>query len=333
MKMRGYLLGAVVLSTVPFAASAQDIYPRFSAYGGYSHAFADGDRDTFVGGADVDDGIGYFVGFGVPITRYLNVDFSTYHHTFGGNGGAGDQRDNAIKTDFLFYYSRSRVFSPYVGIGAGYSNTAIDGVGDEWSPFLDAGVGFQTYPFKSTSLGLVYDIRYRWLDAPFGGSEDTIEDAIVRVGLVVPFGTAYKTVVAPVAAKPVEKKPAETVKQMSAERRFTDVLFAFDKSDVSPSYAATLDDASKTINTLGEQNAKVRVKVDGHTDWVGTDGYNMALGERRANAVKQYLIRKGVAADRIDTTSYGESKPVATNETDEGRALNRRTEVRTTAEQ
>lgn len=323
MKMRGYLLGAAVLSTMPFAASAQDMYPRFTAYGGYSHAFADGVRNT-------DDGIGYFVGFGVPINRYLNVDFSAYHHTFDGQDGGAEQRDNAIKTDFQFYYSRNRLFSPYVGIGAGYSETAIDGVGDEWSPFLDAGVGFQSYPFKSTPLGFVYDVRYRWLETPFGNDPDTIEDAIVRVGLVVPFGTAYKTSTV-MAPKPVDKKP-EAVKQLSAERRFTDVLFDFDRSDIRPTFAATLDDASKTINQLGEQNAKVRVKVDGHTDWVGTDGYNMALGERRANAVKQYLIRKGVAADRIDTTSYGESKPVATNETAEGRQLNRRAEVRTTAE-
>ena len=85
-------------------------------------------------------------------------------------------------------------------------------------------------------------------------------------------------------------------------------------------------------NELAEQDPNLRVKVDGHTDWIGTDGYNQGLGERRASAVKTYLIRKGVAADKIDTTSYGESKPVATNETDEGRQLNRRAEVRTTTE-
>ncbi|HEY1077641.1 MAG TPA: OmpA family protein [Fontimonas sp.] len=110
------------------------------------------------------------------------------------------------------------------------------------------------------------------------------------------------------------------------------MLFGFDQSTLTPTAQSTLDNAASTINELAEQHPSLKVKVDGHTDWVGTDGYNQALGERRANAVKQYLERKGVASDRIDTTSYGESKPVATNETDEGRALNRRAEVRTTAE-
>src|SRR5690606_24701335 len=121
-------------------------------------------------------------------------------------------------------------------------------------------------------------------------------------------------------------------KALGAERRFADVLFDFDQSAITATGQSTLDNAATTINELAEQYPTLRVKVDGHTDWVGTDGYNQALGERRANAVKQYLERKGVAGDRIDTTSYGESKPVSTNETDEGRALNRRAEVRTTAE-
>ncbi|MEQ1439677.1 OmpA family protein [Fontimonas sp. SYSU GA230001] len=326
MKMRGYLLGTAILTAVPFAASAEDMYPRFTVYGGYSHAFADGDRNA-------DDGIGFFVGAGVPLTRYLNVDFSAYHETFGGKDGGEDQRENSFKADFLFYYSRNRAFSPYVGIGAGYTKTAIDGIGDDTNPFFDAGVGFQTYPFRNSALGFVYDIRYRWLDNTLIGTSSKLEDVVVRAGLVVPFGvaTAYRVVeTAPTSKAEAEKRP-EPVK-MSVERRFADVLFDFDRSDIKPSFANNLDAAAKTINELGEQNAKVRVKVDGHTDWVGTDGYNMALGERRANAVKQYLIRKGVAADRIDTTSYGESKPVATNETAEGRALNRRAEVRTTAE-
>lgn len=160
--------------------------------------------------------------------------------------------------------------------------------------------------------------------------EDKLEDVIVRVGFIVPFGSAATTVAdATSTTKPTK---GTDVKTLGAERRFSDVLFGFDQSTLTPTAQTTLDNAASTINELSEQHPSLKVKVDGHTDWVGTDGYNQALGERRANAVKQYLERKGVASDRIDTTSYGESKPVATNETDEGRALNRRAEVRTTAE-
>ncbi|MEW6166895.1 MAG: OmpA family protein [Pseudomonadota bacterium] len=329
MKIRGCLLAAVVCSGVPFAASAENLYPRLTVYGGYSHAFADSERDS-------DDGIGFFVGTGVPITRYFNVDFVAHHHEFadfGGSGSGVDAIENGIKADFLFYYSRERLFSPYVGLGAGYNKTRYDGAGfDEEGSFFDAGLGFHSYPFLKGRLGWMGDVRYRWLREDNGATE--FDDVIARVGLVVPFGLYAAPTAVPVVEKPAQPAEAtpQAVTEIDLERRFTDVLFAFDKYDLSPTAISILDDAAETINRLSEQDPKVRVKVDGHTDWIGTDAYNMGLGERRANAVKQYLIRKGVASDRIDTTSYGESKPVATNETAQGRALNRRAEVRTTAE-
>lgn len=115
-------------------------------------------------------------------------------------------------------------------------------------------------------------------------------------------------------------------------RRFEDVHFEFDKSDLTDYARSILDNASKAIGGLSQQYPSLKVDVSGHTDWVGTDAYNQALSERRANSVKQYLTRKGVDAKRVNTYAYGESKPVATNETDEGRAQNRRAEVRTRSE-
>lgn len=72
------------------------------------------------------------------------------------------------------------------------------------------------------------------------------------------------------------------------------------------------------------------LEVTGHTDSVGKDAYNQKLSERRAAAVKEYLVKKGVAADRITATGYGETRPIADNSTAEGRAVNRRVEVRYT---
>jgi len=67
--------------------------------------------------------------------------------------------------------------------------------------------------------------------------------------------------------------------------------------------------------------------VAGHTDSVGTDSYNQGLSERRANAVKDYLTAQGIKASRLTARGYGESRPVASNDTDEGRAENRRVEL------
>jgi len=71
----------------------------------------------------------------------------------------------------------------------------------------------------------------------------------------------------------------------------------------------------------------VRVTVEGHTDAIGTDQYNEGLSQRRADSVKGYLVGGGVAEPRIETHGYGESQPIASNDTDEGRSLNRRVEL------
>ena len=71
------------------------------------------------------------------------------------------------------------------------------------------------------------------------------------------------------------------------------------------------------------------MRVDGYTDSVGTDKYNQGLSERRANAVMSHLVDRGVSASRLTATGYGESNPVASNDTAEGRALNRRVELKT----
>jgi outer membrane protein OmpA-like peptidoglycan-associated protein len=72
----------------------------------------------------------------------------------------------------------------------------------------------------------------------------------------------------------------------------------------------------------------VKVEIAGHTDWTGSDAYNLKLSNARADAVMQYLISKGVKADNLTARGYGETQPIADNNTDEGRAKNRRVELR-----
>ena len=114
-----------------------------------------------------------------------------------------------------------------------------------------------------------------------------------------------------------------------AGRSFENVNFAFDKADLTDYAKALLDNAANVIGGLVQKYPSLKIDVSGHTDWMGTDAYNQALSERRANAVKDYLTRKGVDPARVSSFAYGETKPVAPNDTEEGRALNRRAEVRT----
>jgi OOP family OmpA-OmpF porin len=102
-----------------------------------------------------------------------------------------------------------------------------------------------------------------------------------------------------------------------------DAFFDFDKSVVKPAGKAKLDDLIAKIKGI---NLEVIIAV-GHTDAIGSDAYNQKLSVRRAEAVKAYLVSKGIEKNRIYTEGKGEKQPVASNKTKEGRAKNRRVEI------
>ena len=83
-----------------------------------------------------------------------------------------------------------------------------------------------------------------------------------------------------------------------------------------------------TLKEFLDRNRTIRIELQGHTDDIGTDSDNLTLSQRRAESVRQALIDLGVSPDRLTATGYGESVPIAGNDTDEGRAQNRRTEMK-----
>jgi len=101
------------------------------------------------------------------------------------------------------------------------------------------------------------------------------------------------------------------------------ITFAFDSSNLQPQFLPVLDNVA---GTLSQYNQTI-VEVAGHTDSVGTDSYNQALSERRANSVAGYLGSRGVMQQRMIVVGAGETRPVASNDTDSGRAQNRRVEI------
>jgi peptidoglycan-associated lipoprotein len=101
---------------------------------------------------------------------------------------------------------------------------------------------------------------------------------------------------------------------------FQDVHFDFDRFNLRPDALKILDDAIAKL----QANPMLNVTIEGHCDSIGTVEYNLALGERRANAVREYLVSRGIAAGRLRTVSYGEERPIADNSTAAGRAQNRR---------
>jgi OmpA-OmpF porin, OOP family len=126
---------------------------------------------------------------------------------------------------------------------------------------------------------------------------------------------------APAAPAPAARPAPASVKQSVVIQ--ADALFDFDKSVLRPDGRKSIDDALAKLRGVDVE----MVIATGHTDSVGSDAYNQKLSERRAAAVKDYLVSKGIPAAKITTIGKGESQPVATNKTAEGRQKNRRVDI------
>ena len=146
-------------------------------------------------------------------------------------------------------------------------------------------------------------------------------------GALKPPAPAPAPAPAPVAAPaPSAAPPAAAVVPAPTSEKVTfaaDAFFDFDKSVLKPEGRAKLDDLVSKMSGL---NLEVIIAV-GHTDSIGTDSYNQRLSIRRSEAVKSYLVSKGVEKNRVYTEGKGEKQPVADNKTAEGRAKNRRVEI------
>ena len=131
------------------------------------------------------------------------------------------------------------------------------------------------------------------------------------------------------APKPVEvPKPVEAPKPAPQPVKVAitiqaEALFDFDKSVLKPDGKKSIDEAIAKMKKVDVE----MVIATGHTDSIGTDAYNQKLSERRATTVKEYMVSQGIPAAKITTLGKGETQPVATNKTAEGRAKNRRVDI------
>jgi len=125
---------------------------------------------------------------------------------------------------------------------------------------------------------------------------------------------------APAAAAAPAQAPRPVPKEFMAVAALKEVYFDFDKYDIRPEDAKTLDANATWLKSNGDN----LVLIEGHCDERGTNEYNLALGERRAKATMNYLVSQGIQANRITIISYGEERPVCTEKTEACWAKNRR---------
>jgi OmpA-OmpF porin, OOP family len=360
----GLLLAAALATAAPAQADEspdREMRPYVSAL--FSYVAQEDDRGDLVGvpNRGFNEGKGLQLGVGMPINRWLGFEIAAFGHNYSRDIAGSGMRDYGGKIDGLFFYDRDPRFSPYFGLGVGGVRTDIEGGGDaSTDPFADVGLGFMKFfQVAGHQMGVRGDVRYRRVffgeDALGGNQQDAVGEAVLKVGLVVPLGTRAAPAAPTAAAACADgdgdgvcdaadacpqtpKGAAVDAKGCPAQaaaagggpnQEFEDVHFAFDRSELTDYAMSRLDHAAKVIGELAQRYPELEVDIAGHTDWVGTDGYNQGLSERRASVVKQYLQSKGVDGTRINLQAYGEARPKASNETDEGRALNRRSEVRT----
>ena len=157
--------------------------------------------------------------------------------------------------------------------------------------------------------------------------------AVSRLGVV---GCAtQKAAVVPPAAEPAKKAapaPAPAPAAAAVDQKQVDldallkglvIHFGFDAADLTPESRTRLDALADALRA----NPKAQIRIAGNCDELGTVEYNLALGQKRADAVARYLVTLGVAGSRVDTVSYGEEKPIDSRSTEEAYTANRRAEL------
>lgn len=154
----------------------------------------------------------------------------------------------------------------------------------------------------------------------------TIGAILAEEDVVVPPEPVVEPIPEPIPEPEPEPAIVEEVKEevVVVEVREKIVLrginFDFDKSDIKPEFVPVLDEAVKIL----KENSDIKVIIEGHTDWTGTEKYNLGLSERRAASVCNYLVEKGISQNILEPIGYGEDNPIADNHTPEGRSMNRR---------
>ncbi|HBB9961234.1 TPA: OmpA family protein [Vibrio parahaemolyticus] len=236
---------------------------------------------------------------GFNINQYLSLETDLSY--FGSNssvdlwGGAGYLMTRYRISDKAGLYFK-------LGASTGQHN---------WSPSAGVGVHYRL------ARRWLLDVGYRWIDDVPDVNGDLYEFA---VGGRYLFGVEEATGLPPIVIEDPKPKPKPKPKEVLVTMN-AGTLFGFDSVQIEQN--DTIDTVVKDI-----LDNDAHVSITGHTDSSGPSSYNLKLSQRRADALKQYMIQRGVPSKLITTQGFGESMPITSNESAEGRAQNRRVEIR-----
>lgn len=335
--MKKIVLASALCASMLFASNTQYKYEITPMLGGtYTEGNLNLDRDY--GNA------GLSLGFNLDDSIFDQIELGILR-SLGDVDYKNSTQDTAITRIFsnvIKEYPLGGNSSLYALIGAGVEHFTNEQFNNETGLFGNYGVGYK-YTFDN-DMALKFDLRHL-IETDHGDN-----NLLYTIGLAIPFG--QKATPAPTkVSEPVEEAPQAAAVQdvdtdgdgvvdrldqcpNSEANAIVDetgcviavnlkVLFDFDKATIKKDYTAKLNRFAEVLQAY----PSVKTKLSAHTDSLGSEEYNLKLSQDRANAVKKALINLGIKENRISTEGFGESKPVATNETAEGRAQNRRVEA------
>jgi outer membrane protein OmpA-like peptidoglycan-associated protein len=201
-----------------------------------------------------------------------------------------------------------------VGIQAGRQSSAT-------ACFNNSATGERVCKSTSQSLGDSGDSTFWVWGALIGAASGFVLCGVLGHLFLDPAADPMLDTPPPVVLAEPEPIPAPPVVKQRIVLR--GVQFDFNSSAIRPEAEPVLDQAA----TLLKQNPDVQVSVEGHTDAIGSEDYNMALSIRRAESVYRYLVNRGVDPERLTVEGFGKTRPTADNDTESGRAQNRRVEL------
>lgn len=333
--MKKLLLGFVLASSLLFGAQGDHKAEVTATVGGM----------VSEGNLDLDDSLVYGLRFGTYVEdKFFDIlefgieraDSVDYENT------TSDTDINRFFVDIIKEYDINKDFALYGLAGLGYENIRNPMLDNEDDGFFQYGIGAKYW--VTDDFALKAELRHAI------SFEDQHNKLFYTLGFSIPLGKTVKE--APIVEEKPEpvvvEKPVVVDNDTDKDGVLNDqdqcpntpagkvveangcmkiirlhVNFDFDKANIKESEMAKINE----VVDFMKENPAYKVELDGHTDSKGSEKYNQALGEKRANAVAGVLETKGISADKIMTKSYGELQPVASNKTEAGRAENRRVDA------
>ena len=297
-------------------------------------------------GRKAEDDIGFGASFGKVVSPNWNIELGADSSGHRRSGVDDRLRLSTIDLNALRVFKREDSINPYLIAGVGQIDTNAPGSDKDF--YGKAGVGLMADIAKNTSKGTNLQLRGEMHVRKVYADAADLTDYVASLGLVYSWGGA---IAAPAAAAIAAIAPVVVAKPVDGDDDRDGVLNSRDKCPNTPPGAKVDSDGcecgdiilrgvtfvtdSAEITPQGQlvldslvaglqRRAGTKLEIRGHTDSVGSEAYNLALSQRRAESVKAYLVSKGLNAADLSTIGLGEMQHIATNDTAEGREQNRR---------